>query len=168
MNISEVNRLAIYRHSLGRPKYIAIYRIHSAGLQHFIAMHCWIIFNEYHTAEKATIYICILFQHHLSLLLSAATTHTKKQYPATNPQPTITLTRWLWRAFWSQILLKLHNAISETYRHRQYIGTGKNISFINISAIYRDWLHSLCTHSAGKFMRVPSTSGHVCLLFDKL
>ena len=72
----------------------------------------------------------------------------------------------------TQILLKLHNAISGTYR--QYIGIGnisaleKDISFIKVSAIYRDWLHSLCTHSAGKFLRVASTSGHVCLLFDKL
>ena len=72
----------------------------------------------------------------------------------------------------AQILLKLHNAISGTYR--QYIGIGnisaleKDISFIKVSAIYRDWLHSLCTHSAGKFLRVASTSGHVCLLFDKL
>ena len=72
----------------------------------------------------------------------------------------------------AQILLKLHNAISGTYR--QYIGIGnisaleKDISFIKVSAIYRDWLHSLCTHSAGKFLRVGSTSGHVCLLFDKL
>ena len=39
-NISEVNRQAISEHSLGSPKYIAIYRIHSTGLQHFIAMHC--------------------------------------------------------------------------------------------------------------------------------
>ena len=71
-----------------------------------------------------------------------------------------------------QILLKLHNAISGTYR--QYIGIGnisaleKDISFIKVSAIYRDWLHSLCTHSAGKFSRVASTSGHVCFLFAKL
>ena len=37
---------------------------------------------------------------------------------------------------------------------RQYIGNisgpEKNISFINISAIYPDWLHSLGTRSAGK------------------
>ena len=46
------------------------------------------IFNEYHTADKATIYKYTNFQHHLSLLLSAASTHTIKQYPATNPQPT--------------------------------------------------------------------------------
>ena len=50
VNISEVNRQAIYWHSLGRPKYIAIYRIHSAGVQHFITMHCWIIFDGYHPA----------------------------------------------------------------------------------------------------------------------
>ena len=65
-------------------------------------MHCWIIFNEYHTAEKATIYICTTFQHYHLLLISVASTPTKKQYPATNPQPTITLTTWLRRAFWSQ------------------------------------------------------------------
>ena len=57
-----------------------------------------------------------------------------------------------------QILLKLHNAISETYR--QYIGTGKDISFINMSAIYQDWLHSLGTRSAGKFLKVASTTVH--------
>ena len=83
-----------------RPKYIAIYWIHSAGLQHIIAMHCWIIFDA--TAEKATIYKCTNFQHHLSLLLSAASTHTTKQYPATNPQPTSALTTWLRKAFWSR------------------------------------------------------------------
>ena len=156
MNISTGHISALTR----RPQRIAIYRIHSAGLQHFIAMHYWMIFNEYHTAEKATIYICILFQHHLSLLLSAATTHTKKQYSATNPQPTITLTRWLWRAFWSQILLKLHNAKSETmsqwdisalYRYRQYIGTGK----IYLLKIYRQYiaisgLAALARHSLGR------------------
>ena len=54
VNISEVNRLTIYQHSLGRPKYIAIYRIHSAGVQHFITMHCWkysmdITLQAYHT-----------------------------------------------------------------------------------------------------------------------
>ena len=34
----------------------------------------------------------------------------------------------------------------------------KNISSINISAIYRDWLHSLGTRSAGKFLKVASTT----------
>ena len=50
---------------------------------------------------------------------------------------------------------------------RQYIGnilSRKNISFINISAIYRDWLHSLGTRSAGKFLKVASTSEYVCVL----
>ena len=41
---------------------------------------------------------------------------------------------------------------------RQYIGTEKNISFKTISAIYRDWLHSLGTRSAGKFLKVASTT----------
>ena len=45
---------------------------------------------------------------------------------------------------------------------RQYIGNisgpEKNISFINISAIYRDWLHSLGTRSAGKFLKVTGTN----------
>ena len=59
------------------------------------------IFNEYHTADKATIYKCTNFQHYLSLLLSAASTHTIKQYPATNPPPTSTLTAWLRKAYWS-------------------------------------------------------------------
>ena len=49
------------------------------------------IFNEYNTTDKATIYKCTNFQHYLSLLLSAASTHTIKQYPATNPQPTSTV-----------------------------------------------------------------------------
>ena len=49
------------------------------------------IFNEYHTADKATIYKFTNFQHHISVILSAASTHTIKQYPATNPQPTSTV-----------------------------------------------------------------------------
>ena len=50
---------------------------------------------------------------------------------------------------------------------RQYIGNisgpEKNISFINISAIYRDWLHSLGTRSAGKFLKVAGTKGYTHL-----
>ena len=121
-------------------------------------MHCWIIFNEYHTAEKATIYKCTNFQHHLSLLLSAASTHTIKQYPASNPQLT---------SQWWHDCGKLFGAEDCSWQcqetiYRQYIGTGKNISFINISPIYRDWLHSLGTRSAGKSLKVASTS---CLPF---
>ena len=45
--------------------------------------------------------------------------------------------------------------------YRQYIGKiselAMNISFENISAIYRDWLHSLGTRSAVKILKV---SGH--------
>ena len=45
---------------------------------------------------------------------------------------------------------------------RQYIGNisglEKNISFINISAIYRDWLHSLGTRSVGILLKVASTT----------
>ena len=35
-----------------------------------------------------------------------------------------------------------------------------NISFENISAIYRDWLHSLGTRSAVKFLKVFTTNAH--------
>ena len=108
-------------------------------------MHCWIIFDA--TAEKATIYKCTNFQHHLSLLLSAASTHTTKQYPATNPQPTSALTTWLRKAFWSR------RDISAIYRDRidkyiflKYIG--------NISG-----LAALGTRSACKFLKVASTTG---------
>ena len=123
VNISEIYWQAIYQHSLGMPKCNAIYRIHSAGLQHFIAMHCWVRFNEYHTADKATIYKCTNFQHHLSLLLSAASTHTIKQYPATNPQPTSTLTTWLRKAFSSRRMFWTvwRDNISAIYRDRKKI-----------------------------------------------
>ena len=97
------------------------------------------IFNEYHTADKATIHKCTNFQHYLKLLLSAASTHTIKQYPATNPQPTSSLTTWLRKAFLSR---------------RMFWTVWRD----NISAIYRDWLHSLGTRSAGKFLKVASTS----------
>ena len=43
--------------------------------------------------------------------------------------------------------------------YQQYIGNiSKNISFINISAIYRDKLQSIGTRSAGKFLKIASTS----------
>ena len=93
-------------HILAPARQAQVYRNISAGLQHFIAMHCWMIFNEYHTADKATIYKCTNFQHYLSLLLSAASTHTIKQYPATNPQPTSTLTTRLRKAFRSRRLFR--------------------------------------------------------------
>ena len=64
MIISEVNWWAVYLRIGRRSKYIAIYRINSAGLQHYIAMNCWMIFHNYHTEEKATIYI-YNFQHPL-------------------------------------------------------------------------------------------------------
>ena len=117
-------------------------------------MHCCIIFNKYHTAEKATIYKCTNFQHHLSLLLSAASTHTIKQYPANNPQLT---------SQWWHDCGKLFGAEDCSWQcqetiYRQYIRTGKNISFIDISPIYRDWLHSLGTRSAGKSLKFASTS----------
>ena len=40
-------------------------------------------------------------------------------------------------------------------------GVALDISLLNISAIYRDWLHSLGTRSAGKFLKVASTSLYI-------
>ena len=126
VTISARHLLWIYRRLIDRP-YIAfarqaqVYRNISAGLQHFIAMHCWMIFNEYHTADKATIYKCTNFQHYLSLLLSAASTHNIKQNPATNPQPTSTLTTWLRKAFSSRRMFWTvwRDNISAIYRDRK-------------------------------------------------
>ena len=52
--------------------------------------------------------------------------------------------------------------------YRQYIGKiselAMNISFENISAIYRDWLHSLGTRSAVKILKVFTTHENPILL----
>ena len=57
--------------------------------------------------------------------------------------------------------------IWDKYIYRQYIGNisailAMNISFQNISAIYRDWLHSLGTRSAVKILKVFTTSAQEC------
>ena len=43
--------------------------------------------------------------------------------------------------------------------------TRTNISFINISAIYRDWLHSPGTRSVGKLFKVASTNLYTIYIF---
>ena len=103
MNISEVNRQAIYRHSLGRPKYIAIYRFHSADLQHFIAMH---------SAPPFTFTFCFN-----SYYKTISSNH-------------------------SSFNLYTDNMTAESFFEPKAV-LDWTVSRDNISAIYRDWLHSL-------------------------
>ena len=71
------------------------------------------------------------------------------------------------RPLWSTYLLP---QVFDVLKHIfvKYIsnisGLALNISLLNISAIYRDWLHSFGTRSADEFSKVSSTTAHTQLL----
>ena len=101
MNISEVNRQAIYRTRSAGPnisQYIGSTR-QTYNKLHFIAMHCSI--SHCRVKEKAlvatTIYIYDLFptSPFSFTFCCAHSTHTSKRYPATNLQPTSAQITWL-------------------------------------------------------------------------
>ena len=113
------------------------------------------IFNEYHTADKATIFKCTHFSASPITFTFCCFNSYHKTISSNQSSTNLYTDNMTAESFFEP--KDVLNSVE-----RQYIGNisgpEKNISFINISAIYRDWLHSLGTRSAGKFLKVASTS----------